>query len=218
MKKIILLIAVALVGSSVKKIVLLLLVLFFGTIVNAQKKPKVKVNDVAPNFTVTDVYGNTLQLSALKGKKVLLTFYRNVGCPVCNLRFHQISEQDSLFKANNTVLIAVYESSPTNMLKYVEGQTVYPSMIPDSAQQLYALYNVERSTGKFLKSMFHGANKKMKKGKKLFTNKVEEDGNINRIGAEFFIDEKGVVQIAHYGRYVGDDLPIEEIKNAIEKQ
>lgn len=202
-----------------KKLLTLLGTILLAITLHAQqnKKMKINVNDTAPDFISKDVNGNTVNLSAFKGKKVLLTFYRNVGCPVCNLRFHELSQHDSFFKANNVILIAVYESNSENMLTYLADEEVYPHMIPDSSLQLYTLYDLERSTGKVLKSMFKGAMGKMKKGKKLFKTEIKQDGNANRIGAEFLIDENGIVSIAHYGSYIGDDLPIEQIITTITK-
>ena len=59
------------------------------------KGPKMNIEEkqAAPGFTINDVNGKTINLADYKGKKVLLTFYRNVGCPICNLRFHEIQEQ-----------------------------------------------------------------------------------------------------------------------------
>jgi hypothetical protein len=69
--------------------------------------------------------------------------------------------------------------------------------------------------GKVFKGLFHGAFKKMNKGKKLFRNKIELDGTTDRIGADFLIDENGLVNTAYYGKYLGDHLPIDAIKKFI---
>lgn len=60
---------------------------------------KFQASQSAPDFTVTAINGSTVQLSAFKGKKVFLTFYRNVGCPVCNLRFHELLPLEREFQA-----------------------------------------------------------------------------------------------------------------------
>jgi thioredoxin-dependent peroxiredoxin len=163
-----------------------------------QNKMKIQASQEAPIFSI---------------KKVMLTFYRNVGCPVCNVRFHELEEQAAFFKSKGMILLAIYESTTDNMKKYLEGEAVFATMIPNPEQNLYELYDIDRSMGKMMKGMFHGAMGKMKKGKKLFKQKIEQDGNSNRIGADFLIDEKGNVQTAYYGKYVGDHLPLNDIKN-----
>jgi thioredoxin-dependent peroxiredoxin len=181
---------------------------------NKKNKDKMKIQEsqAAPNFTIKDVNGIIVNLSDYKGKKVMLTFYRNVGCPVCNIRFHELQEQADYFKSKNMIMLAVYESSAENMKIYLEGETFYAIMLPNTDQNLYKLYDIDRGMGKMMKGMFHGAMKKMKQGKKLFKHEMKQDGNKDRIGADFLIDENGIVKTAYYGKYVGDHLKIEDIK------
>jgi thioredoxin-dependent peroxiredoxin len=192
---------------------IIITLLAISTQILAQDKMKIQVPQEAPVFSIKDVNGSVVNLADYKGKKVMLTFYRNVGCPVCNVRFHELQEQSDYFKSKGMVLLAIYESTADNMKQYLDGESVYATMIPNPEQNLYELYDIDRSMGKMMKGMFHGAMGKMKKGKKLFKHKIEQDGNSNRIGADFLIDEKGNVLTAYYGKYVGDHLPINDIKS-----
>ena len=173
---------------------------------------KIKPKQSAPQFTVQDVYGTTVNLADFNGKKVLLSFYRNVGCPVCNIRFHELQQEAAYFQSKGLVVLAVYESSAENMKQYLENDTVYAKMIPNPDLSIYELYEVERGMGKVMKGIFHGAMGKMKKGKKLFHKKIEQDGTKDRIGADFLISEDGTIHTAYYGSYIGDHLPVSEIK------
>ena len=38
-----------------------------------------EIGSLAPDFTLVDCYGNTISLSELRGKKVLLYFYTSSG-------------------------------------------------------------------------------------------------------------------------------------------
>ncbi len=176
---------------------------------------KIAAQQQAPLFSTKDVNGNTVELKQFLGKKVLLSFHRNVGCPICNLRFHQLEQLAE--NQPHLVLLAVYESTAENMRQYLNGQQVHALMIPDTAQALYKLYGVERSKAKIIKGMLHGAFSKMKLGNKLFTQKMRQDGNMDRIGADILIDESGKVLIAHYDNYIGDHLPVQEITQAIKR-
>ncbi len=73
-------------------------------------------------------------------------------------------------------------------------------------------YAVEKSVGKFMGSMFHGLMGKARKGGKLFRSKIKQDGSLTTIGADFLIDEQGKVVNAHYGNFVGDHLPVDELQ------
>ena len=170
-----------------------------------------------PDFTVKDVNGKTISLSDYRGKKILMTFYRNVGCPICNLRFHEIQEKAELFKSNNMSVVAVYESSPENMRKYLGNENPYAVMVPNQEHDLYHHYGIEKSPGKVFGGLFHGAIGKAARGKKLFGGQaVQQDGNGNTIGADFLVAEDGMVHTAYYGKFLSDHLPMEDIIKFLE--
>ena len=164
------------------------------------------------DFAVADVYGQPVSLANLRGHKVLLAFMRNAGCPVCNLRMHQLLEQADYFKAHNLLVVAVYESTPTRLREYVADQPLPFTLIPNPDQSLYQRYGLEVSGSKALKSVLHGVMGKARQGQQLFAHPIEQDGNKNRIGADFLLDEQGTVAVAHYDRYIGDELPIADIQ------
>ena len=189
--------------------------LAFNTFSNPKKvkNMKVKANQMAPEIQAKDVNGKEVNLADLKGKKILLTFFRNVGCPVCNFRVHELMQQYDSLKAKGLVFIAIYESSRQQMLQYIENENIPFTMIPDPEHKLYNLYNVERSTGKMLGSFFKGeVIKKVMKGQKQFNKKLKQDGHKNQMEADFLINEKGEVVVAHYGTFIGDHIPLEKIK------
>jgi len=176
---------------------------------------KLQVAQTAPDFTTKDSQGNTVQLSAFKGKKVFLTFYRNVGCPVCNLRFHELLSLENEFKAKGLIVLAVYESSELNVKRYVNNENYYTIMIANPGFNLYEKYAIERSTIKLLSSIYKGVIGKAEQGKKLYTQKFEQDGHANLMGAEFLIDENGKIETAYYNQFISDHLPIKAIKEFI---
>jgi thioredoxin-dependent peroxiredoxin len=178
-------------------------------------KMKIEPSQAAPAFVIKDINGVSVNLADYKGKKIMLSFYRNVGCPICNLRFHELQEQADYFKSKGLILLAVYESSSENMREYLEGERFYATMIPNPDLSLYKLYKIEKGMGKVMKGMFHGAMGKMKKGKKLFHKKIKQDGSSSRISADFLIDENGNIKTAYYGKFVGDHLPMADIKSFV---
>jgi thioredoxin-dependent peroxiredoxin len=172
---------------------------------------KLTVNQQAPDFTTTDVVGNPLQLKKLKGQKVYLAFERNAGCPVCNLRTHELLKQADSFSKKNIKVLMVYESTPEKMKEYL-GDENYPfHFIADPDNTLYKKYYVEQSVSKFTKSLFNGLMTKAMQGKKLFKKSISQDGHTTTIPSEFIIDENGNLSKVHYGRFVGDHLPIQEL-------
>ena len=173
-----------------------------------------QAQQTAPDFNVTDVFNKKISLTTYKGKKVYLAFMRFAGCPVCNLRVHSLLKQATAFKEKNIEVVLVYESSIENMHMYLDG-TSYPfTFVADPQNILYDRYGVEKSWGKFLSSMFKGLLAKASAGEKLFKKKPKSDGNMNRMEAEFLIDENIKIVIAHYASFLGDNVSIEKILNA----
>jgi peroxiredoxin len=167
----------------------------------------------APDFTVRDTDGAALTLSGFKGKRVLLTFFRTAGCPVCN--FHYLQLVQARERLQGLVFLAVYESAPDNLKRYadsIEGPP-FARFIPDPGRALYTQYAVERSMAKMLSGvLFHGGFAKFNAGKAAFRTKVKDDGSLAGIGADFLIDEDRVVRTANRGAFSGDHLTIEEIE------
>ena len=177
---------------------------------------KVAANTPAPDFSITDINGEAIKLSSLRGRKVHLAFYRFSGCPFCNLRFHEIEKLSALYKENNVVLISIYESSAENMKSQIADEKFYSKMIPDPTSSLYELYDLDRSVWGLVKFLlFGGGISQALQGEKLFRQKVKHDGHTDRIEAEFLIDKDGKVAHAYYGKTPGDNLPIDVIKKFV---
>ena len=171
---------------------------------------KIQPNQQAPLFKTLDFHGNFLDLKQLQGKKVYLAFERNAGCPVCNLRVHQLLAKAKEIN-NDATVILIYESTPEKMKEYL-GNEYYPfHFVCDASNALYKLYAVERSWTRLMSSVVNGIVPKVMAGYKLFKKRLSQDGHTNTIPAEFIIDERGKVVVAHYGRYVGDHLPVSSV-------
>lgn len=167
------------------------------------------ISQYAPLFTTHDVYGQPVDLHHSAGRKIYLAFERNAGCPVCNFRTHELLKQADFFKANNINVLMIYESSIEAMREYL-GENNYPfQFIADPQNKLYELYGVERSFIKIMRGLFNGLLDKVAKGNKLFSKPMKQDGHLDRIPAEFIIDQDGSLKLAHYGKFIGDHVPIE---------
>ncbi len=168
---------------------------------------KIQENRPAPDFSTTDVFGQPVSLRTLRGHRVLLSFMRNAGCPVCNLRVHELRQKADSLRAANTVVVLIYESSAERMREYVGAEKWPFTFVADPNLALYEQYGVETSVGKFLRSMGNGVMAKGKAGGALAHKPLgSQDGNTTRIEADFLLDEQGTVLKAHYGRFVGDHL------------
>ena len=68
-----------------------------------KRSAPIGVGEQAPDFTLEDIQGNQVTLSATRGKlPTVLVFYRGYWCPFCA---HQLSELRSLLKADEQVRV-----------------------------------------------------------------------------------------------------------------
>lgn len=175
---------------------------------------KRKAGQEAPDFTVTDINNHRITLSDYRGSKVLLGFFRNVNCPFCNLRVHELSKLRERLEANNLKMILFFESSTKHLQRSSFHQEVSPiPLIGDPEKKIYATYGVEASVLKMVSTLFKaGAMSDMKRGKELpLPTEKDKDATQSLIPADFLIDEKGIIVSAHYGSDIRDHISIKSI-------
>lgn len=175
---------------------------------------KLQINSIAPDFSTTDIYGKEIQLNQLKGKKVLLSFFRNVACPFCNLRVHQLNKLAPELKENGLEMVFVFETPKKFILISSLHSKLQATVISDAEKSLYKLYHIEHSTLKLIGSMFKtGFKAQMEMAKSLDLDKFEDEKKVSTIiPADFLIDENGQIAQLHYGNAVNDHIEMAAIK------
>ncbi|GCE29148.1 alkyl hydroperoxide reductase [Dictyobacter alpinus] len=182
---------------------------------------KLEIGVVAPPFEVDDIFGGHIDLRAYKGKSVLLSFLRNGGCAMCNLRVHQLIMRYPEFHARGLEMLAVFESPVTSIKQYVVSKQDVPfPIIADPSAALYDLYGVEVSQEKTQASVARVDTPEMQQriqaaasiGYQLMH---EEGANFNRIPADFLIGPDQHIQLAFYSDFIGEHLSFAEIEGAL---
>lgn len=174
---------------------------------------KLRNGDFAKDFTTRDIYGNRVQLKSFQGKKLLLSFYRNVVCPFCNFRVYQLSKYYSEYK-DELEMIFVFESEGKKMLQSSFHSSIAPiPMIGDAERKLYMQYGVEKITPDALKlGLSPGLKIQLEEIKKEKAIQVTvEEKNSDIIPADFLIDENFKIIEAYYGKDVADYIPLETV-------
>lgn len=173
---------------------------------------KLKDGAYALDFTAIDVFGNPVTLSSFKGKKIILSFYRNVNCPFCNRRIHSIMGHNLRLKGSGVQLVLLFESSNKKLSDSVfhQGVSNWP-LIGDPTKAVYKKYGVEASLVKTLNTFLNSSIAKAKEDTKSFNLPEDKDATQTLIPADFFIDENFKIQKAHYGKHIDDHVTIDEI-------
>jgi len=167
----------------------------------------------APAFSNHDLYDIAISNQQLKGKKVLLSFYRYASCPFCNLRFHALTQKQAEWQAKGLETVAVFQSPKSSILEYAGKEPSPIRIIPNPERDLYRLYGVEGSWKGFVTGALQLGTfaKALKEGH--LPGKVE--GDMNMIPADFVLDENGKILLAYYGKDISDHVEIADIEKLL---
>ena len=174
--------------------------------------------DYAPVFRVSDWQGGDVDTRHFRGRWLLLSFYRYASCPLCNLRVHELSERHPRWQARGLDMLAVFQSPVDKLRQYVGRQHLPFPLIADPEQTLYRLYGVGHSWTGFLAAW---AKRLPEIGRAVLQEGYlpgSVEGGIHRIPADFLVGPDGRIAEAHYGRDIGDHLPISRIEHHLAKR
>ena len=175
---------------------------------------RLHAGDSAPGFRTVDLLGNSVDLTALRGSYVFLSFFRNSACAICNLRVHElVGRHDQLAQAG-VVVVAVFESPVEALRQHVGKQNPPFSLVADHEARLYDLFGVESSQAKLDSTMeLPGTQQVVAAASELgFPLTPEPGSNFLRMPADFLIGPDGTVMHARYAEYVWDHTPLDAIE------
>ncbi len=164
----------------------------------------------APDFQAQDYLGQPIALSDFRGQKLMLAFFRFAACPYCNLRVMELTAKASSYK-DHLQIVAIFQSPAATLQKH-RNMLAFPGrMIADPEMRLFALYQGELSTTKFVTGHLRHAAGWVRGVQRGAFDVGMTLGELRLVPADFLIDEQGILQRAFYGRDVTDHLPLQDI-------
>lgn len=107
-----------------------------------------RINQKAPQFSTTDIFGDKVNLGAYKDGYTLLVFLRYSGCPWCNLAIHRLSLEYKRLQEYKCQIIAFVQSDKAGVVKNIyERHELRPQfpIIADHDMRFYEQYGVDSS-------------------------------------------------------------------------
>ncbi|TYK65230.1 peroxiredoxin-like family protein [Colwellia echini] len=155
-----------------------------------------KLNDNAPNFTLTNPKGTLISLTDLLIKgPVVVTFYRGSWCPYCNLQLNALQQRMPDITALGAQLVAISPQVPDDSLTADEINNLDFIVLSDQDAKVAAQYGVAWEVPEYL--LEH-----MRVDRKLNLEAINNgNSNILPIPATFIINTNGEVS----WRYVDVD-------------
>jgi thioredoxin-dependent peroxiredoxin len=109
------------------------------------------IGDVAPDFSVKNEKGETVSLSGLRGKWVVLYFYPKDDTPGCTKEACAFRDNFAAFSAKNAVVLGVSLNDEKTHNKFIDKYSLPFSLLIDTDTQLstaYESYGLKKFMGK----------------------------------------------------------------------
>jgi peroxiredoxin Q/BCP len=102
-----------------------------------------KVGDLAPDFTLpTDQENKAIQLSELRGKKVVLYFYPKDNTPGCTKQACDFRDNFAILQKQGVEVLGVSKDSTKNHSKFKEKYTLPFTLLVDANADVCEAYGV----------------------------------------------------------------------------
>lgn len=171
------------------------------------KKVKMKIEV----FSGLNLKSKLIHLSSYRGKKVLISFFRDTSCPFCNMRLRELILNYEELQKQNIDVIVLFPSSIERINEFSGGQNPPFEIIADPDEKIYKQIGVRRDKLGMLKTMF--------RFRKMFA--VMKSGFMNTtsmkqapiLPIDILIDENQDIIYKYEGKDFGDHLPLSELKN-----
>lgn len=172
---------------------------------------RLQEGQLAPLFTVKDIFENQIALNNFAGQNLMISFYRFSSCPFCNLRVRELMRYAPEFQEKGLHMLSFWQSPKESILEHIAQQHPPFPFIPDPAKVVYRRYGVEQSwTATAQAMLLHPLT--IYKAVRAGFRASSVDGDKNLVPADFLIGPDQTIQRAYYGKHVGDHLPIAEIE------
>jgi peroxiredoxin len=177
---------------------------------------RLEPQQAAPPFSAHTVGGQDVSLEQFAGKPLLLKFHRYAACPMCNLHLHDFARRFPELHARGLEAVAFFHSSAASIAAHA-GAKQYPfELVADPTFRVYRRYGVETSWARLALSAFRPGFyldwlRAMRHG--FWGGKMPRQ--LAKMPADFLIGPDGRILIAHYGRSIGDHMPLPQIEEAL---
>lgn len=130
------------------------------------------VGDTAPDFTLSDQFGEIHKLSDYRGKKVVLYFYPKDDTPGCTKEACSFRDNFQEYRKRKMVVLGVSKDSTKSHVKFSEKYSLPFTLLSDDDTEVSQAYGVW-CLKKFMGKEYYGINR--------MTFIIDEDGQILRI-------------------------------------
>jgi len=177
---------------------------------------QIELGQQAPDFEVFDVHGERYSLETLRGKNILLSFFRDATCPFCNLRVYELTKKYPELKEKGLVMLAFFNSPKDRIIRFVGKKSRPFPMIADPEKDIYKLYSVRSSIMGLMMGMTTRIPRLIKAMMLGFPPSMR--GDMTQMPADFLIGPDLKVKGIYYGKDLADHIPIRILETFASKR
>jgi peroxiredoxin len=114
-----------------------------------------KVGDRAPSFMLKDPEGNAVASSALlAGGPLVVSFYRGVWCPYCNMELQALEAARPEFERLGAKLVAISPQTPVNSRKSVRQNKLGFPILSDTNNDVASAFGLKFALPDYLVELY----------------------------------------------------------------
>lgn len=114
-----------------------------------------KAGDKLPAFTLSDPEGNTVSSDGLLSKgPLVISFYRGVWCPYCNMELQALQEALPQFQELGASLVAISPQNPANSRKSVRQNNLAFPILSDPHNDVAAAFGLRFEVQDYLIELY----------------------------------------------------------------
>ena len=172
--------------------------------------PTLSSGDKAPHFTLPAIDGSTFNMADLKGKRVILTFFRFSTCPLCNMRIRRIVQRWNEF-SKDAVMVAVFDAKVGDLQKRMKKHDAPFVVVADETYEQFNKNGVKKSFFKFMWGAMRSPLTLLQATLRGYVPLTLSISKLSTIPVDILIDEDGKVVEAHYCKDTADHLSLDRM-------
>lgn len=124
-------------------------------IASGQAERALKAGDKAPSFTLQDPEGNSVSSTSLLATgPLVVSFYRGVWCPYCNMELQALEEALTTFQAEGANLVAISPQNPVNSRKSVRQNQLNFPILSDANNEIADAFGLRFTLPDYLVDLY----------------------------------------------------------------
>ena len=172
--------------------------------------PQLVTGDTAPQFTLPAIDGSTFNMADMKGKRVILTFFRFSTCPLCNMRIRRIVQRWNEF-SKDAVMVAVFDAKVGDLQKRMKKHDAPFVVVADETYEQFNKNGVKKSFFKFMWGAMRSPLTLLQATLRGYVPLTLSISKLSTIPVDILIDEDGKVVEAHYCKDTADHLSLDRM-------